>query len=77
MCVHSKGETYILRMTMKGLEMELDPDILQRVHRSTIVNVHRVREMHSHINGEYFLTLNNGHTVKLSRSYKDKLKYFG
>jgi two-component system LytT family response regulator len=33
--------------------------------------------MQSHINGEYFLTLNNGHTLKLSRSYKDKLKYFG
>jgi two-component system LytT family response regulator len=77
MCVHSKGETYILRQTMKKLESELDPDILQRIHRSTIVNVNRVREMHSHINGEYFLTLDNGHTVKLSRSYKDKLKYFG
>ena len=77
MCVHSKGETYILRMTMKKLEQELDPEILQRVHRSTIVNVNQVREMQSHINGEYFLTLENGHTVKLSRSYKDKLKFFG
>ena len=77
MCVHSKGETYILRKTMKKLEQELDPEYLQRVHRSTIVNVHKVREMQSHINGEYFLTLDNGHTVKLSRSYKDKLKYFG
>ena len=77
MCVHAGGETYILRQTMKQLEQELDPEILQRVHRSTIVNVHRVREMHSHINGEYFLTLENGHTVKLSRSYKDKLKHFG
>jgi two-component system LytT family response regulator len=77
MCVHSKGETYILRMTMKKLEQALDPNILQRVHRSTIVNVHKVREMQSHINGEYFLTLDNGHTVKLSRSYKDKLDYFG
>lgn len=77
MCVHSGGETYILRMTMKKLEAELDPEILQRVHRSTIVNVNQVREMQAHINGEYFLTLKNGHTVKLSRSYKDKLKHFG
>jgi two-component system LytT family response regulator len=77
MCVHAGGETYILRQTMKQLEQELDPEILQRVHRSTIVNVHRVREMRSHINGEYFLTLENGHTLKLSRSYKEKLKYFG
>ena len=77
MCVHANGETYILRQTMKKLEAELDPAILQRVHRSTIVNVKRVREMRAHINGEYFLTLSNGHTVKLSRSYKDKLRHFG
>jgi two-component system LytT family response regulator len=76
MCVHSGGETHIMRMTMKKLEKELDPAILQRVHRSTIVNVNRVREMQAHINGEYYLTLNSGHTIKLSRSYKDKLRHF-
>lgn len=77
MCVHSAGETHILRMTMKKLEAQLDPDILQRIHRSAIVNIRQVREMQAHINGEYFLTLKNGHTLKLSRSYKHKLKYFG
>ena len=77
MCVHALGETHILRKTMKQLEEELDADFLQRIHRSTIVNVRCVKEMKSHINGEYFLTLSNGHTVKLSRSYKDKLRHFG
>ena len=76
MCVNAGGETYILRKTMKELENELDSELLQRIHRSTIVNVNCVREMRSHINGEYFLTLNSGHTTKLSRTYKDKLKYF-
>lgn len=75
MCVHANGETHIMRKTMKELEKELDADFLQRIHRSTIVNVHSVKAMQSHINGEYFLTLEGGHTVKLSRSYKDKLKY--
>ena len=75
MCVHALGETHIMRKTMKALEAELDADFLQRVHRSTIVNVRCVREMKSHINGEYFLTLENGHTLKLSRTYKDKLRY--
>jgi two-component system LytT family response regulator len=77
MCVHVGGETHILRMTMKKLEAALDPDIMQRIHRSTIVNVSKVREMQAHINGEYFLTLDCGHRIKLSRSYKHKLKYFG
>ncbi len=75
MCVHALGETHILRKTMKQLEEELDSNFLQRIHRSTIVNIRHVKEMQSHINGEYFLTLNCGHTVKLSRSYKDKLKH--
>jgi two-component system LytT family response regulator len=77
MCVHSGGETHIMRMTMKMLEASLDPDYLHRIHRSTIVNIHQVKQMRAHINGEYFLTLNGGHTVKLSRTYKDKLKFFG
>jgi len=76
MCVQALGTTYIMRKTMKELEQELDENILQRIHRSTIVNVRFVREMESHINGEYFLTLDSGHRVKLSRTYKDKLKLF-
>jgi len=76
MCVQANGTTYIMRKTMKELEKELDEGILQRIHRSTIVNVRLVREMESHINGEYFLTLESGHRVKLSRTYKDKLKLF-
>ena len=76
MCVQANGTTYIMRKTMKELEKELDESILQRIHRSTIINVRLVREMESHINGEYFLTLDSGHRVKLSRTYKDKLKLF-
>ena len=75
MCVHANGETLIMRKTMKELEKELDSEFLQRIHRSTIVNIREVKEMQSHINGEYFLTLNGGHTVKLSRTYKNKLKH--
>jgi len=76
MCVQANGVTHIMRKTMKELEQELDDKILQRIHRSTIVNVTMVKEMESHINGEYFLTLDSGHRVKLSRTYKEKLKLF-
>ncbi len=77
MCIHVDGDTNTMRTKMKQLEKELDPNLLQRVHRSAIVNVRHVTGMQSHINGEYFLTLKCGHTLKLSRTYKDKLKYFG
>ena len=76
MCVHVKGETHIMRTTMKELEAKLDPTIFQRVHRSTIVNLERVEKVSSHINGEYHLTLNCGSSLKMSRSYKEKVKHF-
>ena len=73
MCVHADGHTYVLRETMKSLEAILDPQVFQRVHRSTIVNVKRVRRLRPHTNGEYFLTLEDGQEIKLSRSYRDRV----
>lgn len=74
MCVHTPADTHILRATMRELEGRLDPRRFQRIHRSTIVNVARVRELRSHLNGEYFLILDSGQQLKLSRSYKDKVR---
>ena len=74
MCIHTPGETHVLRGTMHDLEQRLDPQRFQRVHRSTIVNLARVREMRPHQNGEFFLVLDSGHELKLSRSYRDKVK---
>lgn len=76
MCVHARGETHIMRTTMKELEAKLDPAIFQRVHRSTIVNLERVEKVSSHINGEFHLTLSCGSSLKMSRSYKEKIKHF-
>jgi two-component system, LytTR family, response regulator len=73
MCVHTDGETHVLRATLRELETQLDPVRFQRVHRSTIVNLDRVKALRSHINGEYFLDLDCGHELKLSRSYRDKV----
>jgi two-component system LytT family response regulator len=74
MCVHTGADTHVLRATMRELEGRLDPRRFQRIHRSTIVNVARVRELRSHLNGEYFLILDSGQQLKLSRSYKDKVR---
>ncbi|MEO1310165.1 MAG: LytTR family DNA-binding domain-containing protein [Pseudomonadota bacterium] len=76
MCIHAGGVTHIIRETMKKLAAKLDPSVFQRVHRSAIVNVTKVKELHPHANGEYFLKLENGGELKLSRSYKDVLTRF-
>jgi len=76
MCIHTPGKTHILRATMKEMDKRLDPKMFQRVHRSAIVNLERVRELVSHTNGEYFLTLEGGGQVKVSRSYKTVIGRF-
>jgi two-component system LytT family response regulator len=82
MCVHtcqgannnSQENTYILRKTMKQLEEHLDPKLFIRNHRSTIVNKDYIQKFCSQINGEYFLVLKNNKELKVSRSYKEKVK---
>jgi two-component system LytT family response regulator len=75
MCIHTRdGQTHILRRTMKELEAELDPRLFVRVHRSAIVNVHTIAKLQMLTNGEHQLVLTNGQAVKVSRSYKDKVK---
>ncbi len=74
MCVHAEGRTHVVRATMKQFEERLDPVDFQRIHRSTIVNIRRIRKLKPHTNGEYFLTLEGGHELKLSRSYRDRLE---
>lgn len=76
MCIHANDETHVMRITMKELEEQLDPANFQRVHRSTIVNLDRVTKVCSHMNGEFHLILNTGAAIKMSRSYKEKVKHF-
>lgn len=74
MCVHTESNTHILRKTMKQLEESLDPRLFIRSHRSTIVNKNFVDKFCSQLNGEYFLVMSNGKELKVSRSYKERVK---
>jgi two-component system LytT family response regulator len=74
MCVHVSGVTHIMRITMKQLEALLNPLQFLRVHRSTIVNSNRISSAQSLSNGEYLLTLEEGTRLKVSRSYRDKIR---
>ncbi|SEM79172.1 two component transcriptional regulator, LytTR family [Sphingomonas gellani] len=76
MVIKSGENSLVLRETMKDLEKRLDPRRFQRVHRSTIVNLDLVKQVKPHTNGECFLVLNSGDTVKVSRSYRDVVARF-
>lgn len=74
MCVHTTETTHILRKTMKELEESLDPRQFIRCHRSIIVNKQFIDKFCSQVNGEYYLVMKNEKELKVSRSYKDKVK---
>ncbi|HEY2514007.1 MAG TPA: LytTR family DNA-binding domain-containing protein [Polyangiaceae bacterium] len=60
--------THLLRRTMDELERELDPARFVRVHRSAIVNLDRVAELHPQPRGDCVLLLQDGARVRVSRS---------
>jgi len=76
LCIHTDQETHVLRASLGQLEKRLDPMRFPRIHRSTLINAARVSSLRPHLNGEYFLTLDCGQELKLSRSYRDRLPLF-
>ena len=72
--LHVGGKTHLLRLSMNELEEKLDPKRFVRIHRSTIINFDRVKELHQHPNGEYVVVLKNGTELKLSRSRRERLE---
>jgi two-component system LytT family response regulator len=71
--LHVGRERLLLRETMVRLETRLDPERFFRIHRSTIVNLKRVREMEPWFHGDYMLRLADGQQLTLSRSYRPRL----
>ncbi len=74
MCIHANGITHIMRSTLKSLLAQLDPDVFKRVHRSTIVNIHRIEKIIPHTKGECFLVLAENEQIKVSRNYRSVIK---
>jgi len=72
--LHHAGESHLLRETMSALEARLDPRQFIRIHRSTIVNLSRVRELHHILHGDYSVLLHDGTRLTLSRSYRDRFE---
>ena len=72
--LHVGRKGHLLRETMSELESKLDPEKFVRIHRSTIVNLDRVREMHPLFGGEYGVVLHDGTELKLSRTRREQLQ---
>ena len=72
--IHTGKNRHLLRETMKRLEEQLDPAQFVRIHRSTIVNIDRIKELQPFFKGEYVVLLTDGTSLKMSRGYKAQLE---
>jgi len=72
--IHAGRARHLLRETMKSLEARIDPARFVRIHRSTIVNVERIKELEPYFRGEYVVKLHDGTSLKLSRGFKPHLE---
>jgi len=71
--LHVGKESHLLRETMNRLAAKLDQDKFLRIHRSTLVNIERIKELQPLFSGDYVVILRDGKQLTLSRSYRDKL----
>lgn len=73
--VHMQGRTTLLRGTMAEYEKTLNHGRYVRIHRSTIVNVGRVRELLARPNRELLVVLRDGTRLRASRTYADRIRH--
>ncbi|HJR52143.1 MAG TPA: response regulator [Gemmatimonadota bacterium] len=72
--VHVGRRRHLLDDTMKSLEERLDPRRFVRIHRSHIIRVDRIRELHPFFHGDYVVVLEGGAELRLSRGRREALE---
>jgi two-component system, LytTR family, response regulator len=69
--LHAAGRSYLVRDTMAGIEARLGSARFCRIHRGWIVNLDRVREVATRVNGEHELVLRDGRRLRVGRAYRE------
>ncbi len=72
--IHVGRDRHVIRKTMAALEGQLAPERFARIHRSTIVNLDRIKEFQPWFEGEHVVILEDGTRLSLSRKYRDRLE---
>lgn len=65
--LHVGDQTAVVRRTLNSLEQSLNPKRFVRIHRSTIVNAEKIREIHPWLNGYHMVVLHTGEQLRMSR----------
>ncbi|HEX2209929.1 MAG TPA: LytTR family DNA-binding domain-containing protein [Longimicrobium sp.] len=72
--LHCGGATHLVSKTITELAAVLDSRRFARIHRSTIVNIGRIRELHTEDHRDFTVTLDDGTLLRLSRTYRRALE---
>lgn len=74
--VHSKGNCFLVRETISGVEKKLDPREFLRIRRAIIVRVESVKELHTLFHGAFGVVLKDGTELTTSRRYRKNVENF-
>ena len=72
--LHVGKKVFLHRESITRLESQLAPSRFVRIHRSTLVNLDRVRELTPAAHGQYHVLLAGGVELKLSKGYRHRLE---
>ena len=72
--LHLGERVYELRSTLSEMEARLDPKQFARIHRSTLVNIQQVKEIHPWFHGHHRVILKSGKELRMSRNMGENAK---
>jgi len=74
--LHVGLQRHLLRSTLRAMVLRLDSGSFVRIHRSTIVNVERIKELRQLRTGDFDVLLKDGRKLTMSRRFRTGLERF-
>lgn len=65
---------HLVRDSLSKIERRVDPQLMLRIHRSTMVNIERIRALRPVSHGDYIVVLHDGRELAMSRTYVDRAR---
>ena len=72
--LHIGDKTHLYRSSLNAFLQRLDSRKFVRIHRSSVVNTERIRELRPRGHGDFTIVLLNGRELTLSRAYRSQLE---
>jgi two-component system LytT family response regulator len=70
--LHCQGKRHLIRENIGDLELRVQPEGFIRIHRSTIINITRIKELQPLFHGDYTVVLVDGSRLTMSRSFRER-----